>query len=174
MSDKERFLGSLNPAMYQVFLFISPANMPFSFATHPWLVVNRKGVVSRFGVAMKKDVDTEKIFGDLPDQMSWGHVHRNKFPPWQGIQIFPFSSKFFWTGRLINFEEGDEGSVSRRMIDFIERSGETYPFKDHYSLFGPNSNTYVQWVLNNFPESHLGLPWNAFGKGKARHASEQS
>jgi hypothetical protein len=60
--------------------------------------------------------------------------------------------------------EGDAGSLADRMGDFIEHSGEKYPYKETYSLFGPNSNTFASWVLNQFPESEIKLPWNTFGK----------
>jgi len=39
---------------YQVFLFTCPAIMPFSFAVHPWLVVNNKGSLERFGKNFKE------------------------------------------------------------------------------------------------------------------------
>ncbi len=54
------------------------------------------------------------------------------------------------------------------MVECIENSPHNYPYCGHYSYIGPNSNTYVQWVLDAFPESGLKLPWNAFGKGFKR------
>lgn len=60
--------------------------------------------------------------------------------------------------------EGDEGSLAAKMAEFIERSPETYPFKNQYRFRGPNSNTYAQWILNHFPETGMALSWNAFGK----------
>ena len=42
----------LNKDKYQVFLFTCPAIMPFSFAVHPWLVVNNKGGVCAFWRAL--------------------------------------------------------------------------------------------------------------------------
>jgi len=39
------------------------------------------------------------------------------------------------------------------------------PFRNEYKIYpGPNSNTFIQWVLNHFPNSGLKLPRNAFGK----------
>ena len=60
--------------------------------------------------------------------------------------------------------EGDENSLAAKMAEFIEHSPETYSHSKEYSLVGPNSNTYVQWILNMFPEFPAKLPWNAFGK----------
>ncbi|MEA2701869.1 MAG: hypothetical protein QOE22_578 [Candidatus Parcubacteria bacterium] len=50
------------------------------------------------------------------------------------------------------------------MVKSIEESSTTYPNKDTYSFTGPNSNTYIQWILDQFPEAHMNLPWNSFGK----------
>ena len=49
------------------------------------------------------------------------------------------------------------------MIEFIKTSKDAYPYKN-YKLSGPNSNTYAQWILNNFPEAGIKLPWNCFDK----------
>ncbi len=142
---------------YQVFLLTCPANMPFSFAVHPWLVVNRLGTISRWDVLMpqrKRD-------------LSFGHLNKNLIPPFQGIEIFPFFQKYLWSGKLVSVIEGDENSLAAQMAKFIEGSHENYPHKEKYSLLGPNSNTYVQWVLDHFPQADMCLPWNAFGKNSA-------
>lgn len=78
--------------------------------------------------------------------------------------MFPFLNKWFWKGKLLGFVEGDEQSIASKMCGFIESSKENYKFCYNYSLIGPNSNTYVEWVLKNFPDSQLKLPWNSFGK----------
>ncbi len=69
-----------------------------------------------------------------------------------------------WKAWLISSVEGDGHSVAARMADFIISSPQIYPYREKYSLAGPNSNTYVQWILNKFPESGMHLPWNAIGK----------
>lgn len=53
--------------------------------------------------------------------------------------------------------------MAARMAECIENSPNTYPNKDVYSLTSQNSNTY-QWVLDQFPEVQMKLPWNSFGK----------
>jgi|SRR3989338_4059206 len=88
---------------YQVFLLICPANLPFSFAIHPWFVINRKGIVSRWEVS----------FEARKRELSWGHLNKNLFPPFQGIEVFPFSEKYFWTGKVSSSIEG-EGVLLRR------------------------------------------------------------
>ncbi len=50
------------------------------------------------------------------------------------------------------------------MALFIDRRSKEYPLKHDYEIKGPNSNTYTQWVLDQFPRVKLKLPINAFGK----------
>jgi hypothetical protein len=156
----------IKPDLYQVFLLTCPATFPFSFAVHPWLVINRKGAVDRFGFGRGVGATRyEVLFGTKLSHKSWGHLHQNLAAPSQGIAVFPFHSPFFWGSTVRGYVEGGEGSVAERMADFIDSSKETYPYNDTYAFTGPNSNTYVQWVLDHFPESGMRLPWNAFGKG---------
>ncbi|MEK7612910.1 MAG: DUF3750 domain-containing protein [Patescibacteria group bacterium] len=142
---------------YQVFLFVGTATVPFNFAKHPWFVVNKRGVLSRWEVFWKPN----------RSKTSWGHLHKDFYSPLQGIEMFFFSNKYFWKDSLLlNVIEGNENSIARQMAEFIENSPQTYPYCYQYALMGPNSNTYVQWVLNKFPESNMRLPWNSFGGNK--------
>ena len=142
---------SLNNEKYQVFLLVCPGSIPFSFASHSWFVVNKQGTISRWEVSFRK----------IHRKTSWGHLNMDFYPPFQGIEIIPFSSKYFWKSKLLG---QIEGGVAKRMMEFIENSPTTYSVVDKYSLSGPNSNTYAQWVLNHFPEFTVTLPRNAFGK----------
>ncbi len=151
------FESLLDKEKYQVFLFVCPASMPIYFtgARHSWLVVNKRGVVSRWEVFWRPTRGEE----------SWGYLHKDFHTPTQGIEKFFFLKKPFWgPGKLVGYVEGDEQSVAGQMANFIEASPKTYPYRDTYTLTGPNSNTYAQWVLNKFPQSGLRLPWNCFGK----------
>lgn len=139
---------------YQVFLFTCTATVPFSFAVHPWLVINRKGIITRW----------EMFWQSSRSPLSWGHLHKNFYPPFHGSEMFFYSETYFFEPVLAGLIEGSEDSVAHKMAQFIEDSPQKYPYCDLYSLAGPNSNTYVSWVLNQFPDSGLVLPWNAFGK----------
>jgi hypothetical protein len=139
---------------YQVFLFTCPATVPFIFACHPWFVVNKKGVVSRW----------EIFWQPSRSEQSWGHLHKDFYPPTQGIEMFFYADKYFFKSTLDGVIEGDEGSMAQKMAECIENSPHAYPYCNQYSLIGSNSNTYVTWILNQFPNSGFKLSWRAFGK----------
>jgi len=151
-----KFQQLVDKEKYQVFIFACPGNIPFNFALHPWFVVNKRGSISRW----------EVLFRKIERETSWGHLYMNFFSPFQGIEIFPYSQKYFWEGKLLGQIEGD---VARRMAEFIENSPTKYSYCDKYFLSGPNSNTYAQWILNNSPEFKVKLPWNSFGGNYKRH-----
>ena len=148
----EDFEKLIDKEKYQVFVFACPACMPFTFAVHPWFVVNKKSVISIWEI---------KYYRNSNDKT---YLHKNNQGPYQGIEIIPYLRKFIYKSRLIGYVEGDENSFIKRISDFIENSKENYPYLGEYSLTGPNSNTYVEWVLSNFPDSEIKLPWNSFGK----------
>jgi hypothetical protein len=151
-SQQEDYSQLIDNNEYQVFLFKSQIAFPLSFAVHPWFVVNNKGEISRW-----------EVWGFSKKRVAhWGHLYRNILPPFQGVRkIFLISDKFHNQSKLIGMIEGEEAI---KIINFIKNSPENYPFKERYVLLGPNSNTYAEWVIRNFPESNLKLPWNAFGK----------
>jgi len=42
------------------------------------------------------------------------------------------------------------GEEAEPVVDFVERASPQYPFQNTYNpITGPNSNTYVQWLLDN-------------------------
>jgi len=97
--------------------------------------------------------------------MRWGHLHKDFYQPALGTQVFFFSQKPVWKEvTILGCIEGGEGSPAHKMLECIEHSPLNYPYGTPYRLRGPNSNTYVQWALDQFPDSGLRLPWNAFGK----------
>lgn len=146
----------INKDEYQIFLFTCPTTFPLMFARHPWFVINRKGTISRWEIFWrpKKEWETH-----------WGHIHKNFYTLAQGIPIFFFSEKYVWKQvKPVGYLEGGENSIAQHMAEFIENSYKNYPERQRYSFFGPNSNSYAQWVLDKFPEAGLRLPWNCFGK----------
>jgi hypothetical protein len=153
MKNTTVFKNLIKKDSYQVFLFSSPAHIPLSVFIHPWFVINKKGVISRFEVRYKYN----------RNQPNLGHIHVNNLPPFSGIEVFSFLNHPYWNASLIGTLEGGGGSPAHKMCEFIEKSQFTYKDKNKYFLFGPNSNTYVQWILDNSPEFTAKLPWNALG-----------
>ena len=144
---------------YQVFLLTCPATLPFSFAAHPWFVVNDTKTVLRYGISWQHTL--------IRKEYAEGCLYKYGGDLEAGVPVTPIFQDVFpqiWHGRLMGYIEGSEDSPAARMAEVIENSLRTYPYVHAYSVFGPNSNTYAQWVLDHFPEPPLQLPWNAFGK----------
>ena len=144
----------MSETKYKVSLFVSPSGFPFWFAVHPWFILEHNGSVSRWEVTHVNRAGAN----------NWGHLSLNILPPSLGIGIFHYNKNPRWPSRSIGSIEGDEGSLAQRITEFIEASKDTYPYRSRYAFSSPNSNTYVQWLLNHFSEWKVTLPWNAFGK----------
>src|SRR3989344_1899275 len=124
---KNNFENLIDRNKYQVFVMICPGSFPFSFAIHPWFVINKNGAISRFEVSHKKN----------QDEASQGHLNRNFLPPWQGLGIITFKSKPYHKAKLLALIAGDENSAARKMVDLIENSPGIYPYCDTYHFLGP-------------------------------------
>ena len=153
------FNAQIQKDKYQVFLFSSPCSFPISMFSHNWLVTNNKGIIHRWEVWSYKKRCTSTL----------GHMTLDFYEPCIGVTILPGSSNRLDRRRfepsLTGSISGDDGSLAQDMVNFIEKKHTEYPFKFKYHFIpGPNSNTFIQWVLNKFPASGLKLPRNAFGK----------
>ena len=144
----------INANKYQVFLVACPAWMPVQFARHPWFVINKKGLTSRWEVSAVQNTSG----------VHWGHVSKDMLSLFQGIHMFA-GSKIFWNKiHFIGSIEGGENSVAQKMIQCIEQSGTKDPYRNIYNALGPNSNTYAQWIIKQFPEFNVKLSWRFIGK----------
>lgn len=139
---------------YQIFLMSNPSRL--LLFTHPWFVVNHKGTVSRWAIGR----------GAINGNPRYGWINKDALPPFSGVPfLLPFGiHRLAWKPKILGYVEGGEGSLAERMVEAIENSKDTYPYRDVYFAKGPNCNTYIQWVLNQFPEAEMRLPWNAYGK----------
>lgn len=155
--DKKEFSKLINKKSYQLFLMSSKVPWPFFFAIHTWFVVSRKGKLERW--------DSGKFYKPTPKK-SWGNVYLGLFDndPSKGMNINPFYLGKRYKSKLIGYIEGKNNSIASNMINFIRNNAKKYPYREKYHFLGPNSNTFIQWVLDHFPESNLKLPWNAIGK----------
>lgn len=144
-----------NHNIYQVYFFTCPAHKPFHVARHPWIVTVSPDGVHRWEIIHKQVGNKERF----------GYLYKNYYnAPTQGLKKSQ-KSLSFWDSELVGYIEGENNSLAQEMVAFINASSKTYIHKDKYVLYpGPNSNTYVQWVLDHFPESQIKLPWNCIGK----------
>ena len=100
-------------------------------AEHHWFVIDDNDHQSRWEVWQFPNVITNDI-GE-----SWDHLHRDLMPPEQGVRNGPTLKLQTWSDETADY-----------LIDRISSSPETYPWCSKYRYWpGPNSNTYVQWVL---------------------------
>ncbi len=122
---------------------LKAADVPFVglVAEHCWLVINSANKRDRWEVWQHRNVGGEA---------SWGYLHKNLLPADTGVGAGPSHLVETWCGPVA-------GTLARR----IERSPRDYPWRNRYFLWpGPNSNTWVQWVLSG--ERRLG--WKARGR----------
>jgi hypothetical protein len=127
-----------------------PVSLPAPFASHPWLVINSRGRLERWEVVFRRNLN----------QTSWGHLHRDLLPPFSGIEIIPYLPRPRWSGSVLEVYEGGE---CQRLIRTLRASPEMYPLRDRYAFTGPNSNTYVRWVLQR-SEVAFRLPRGSIGQ----------
>lgn len=142
---------------YTVSLWVTKMPFPLQFTVHAWFVLEHGGVVDRYEVWA--------TFGRFEETT----VFVNAIAPHEGFRSSFFDSIQNPKKKSLPWKVGEisgtEGSVANDMYHFIKRTPATYPALKRYRMIpGPNSNTYVAWVLSHF-DSSLRLPWNAFGKG---------
>jgi hypothetical protein len=125
-----------------------------NFATHPWIAWKRPEdqsytVAQVTGWRVRRGKPALSVESDLPDRL-W----------------------FDNEPQLLDEYRGDEALV---IIEKAERLIEDYPFKDVYTLWpGPNSNTFVAYIIRNIPELTIELPPHSIGKdylGSSKFAS---
>ncbi len=104
-------------------------------AVHYWFVLRRgDSGVERWEVWQHPDVAGN----------SWGHLHQNLKPAYDGVGNGPSWTERTWTG-----------APAAKIAETLERAPENYPACKTYWLWpGPNSNTFVQWILTQADQSY--------------------
>ena len=152
VKEENEFVKLVDKEDHQVFLFSSKANFPAFFAKHYWFVSNKGGELKRWEVSYKKNKYHE--FGYI-----WTYQHSFS----KALHKYIWDKRVHWEKSEI--KEIINGNKARNLIRVLEKSLEDYPFKEKYSFYpGPNSNTFVQWVIDKFPELNIKLSWDSFGK----------
>lgn len=107
------------------------AKIPFigQIAVHYWLVILTPNYTDRWEVWQFRHCC----------ESSWGHIHKNLMSYHNGVGNGGSWVEYTWST-----------SEANSIIKVIEKTPETYPYKYKYRYWpGPNSNTYVQWVLDS-------------------------
>ena len=136
--------------MFEVFLCSSPTHFPLSLACHTWFVIHEGWKLLRYEILFYKNKDKKMWY--LHIKSSW---------VFDGLRIIPCKGLWKWRWKVIS---KFSGKSTEKIIAVIKNSQENYSHLHKYQITGPNSNTYTQWLLNQFPEWKVTLPWNAFWK----------
>ncbi|MBT4289728.1 MAG: DUF3750 domain-containing protein [Deltaproteobacteria bacterium] len=142
------------PDKNQVWLYCSPLPLPLSYlALHCWFVLaDQENTISRWEIWQRPQ----------RCKNSWGHLHQNLFPMQQGINRIPGCSFWKWPSKLLFYFDHP---VASTLTKIIGSSPEIYPYHHQYRAYpGPNSNTYIQWVLDHLSAPKIELPTSAIGK----------
>lgn len=159
MTREEQLNKLVDPNQTQVFVCTSPSNLPISFGAHPWFVINRKGKLSRWEILHRK----------VRHGTVWGHLVKDFFRPFQGIEVIFSVRRFCWRAKHIATISGVQ---AEQLATLIENSPNEYPACYNYFLLGPNSNTYVQTLLDSVPTLGIKLPFNCFGRDHIHEAKK--
>lgn len=104
-------------------------------AVHYWFVIINNNQSDRWEIWQRSNIGKD----------SWGHLHKNLMPYPQGVGNGDSWVEFQWL-------ENEADLLS----EIIENTPKIYPYNYQYKYYpGPNSNTYVQWVLNQGKTNYL-------------------
>lgn len=114
------------------------------FAVHAWIAVKEKGAASYkvyqlVGWRLRRGLSAVSIEEDLPDRHWYGKKPRLLFDL--------------------------RGERAERVIPRIAEAAAAYPWPNKYRAWpGPNSNTFISYILRRVPEIGVELPANAVGR----------
>lgn len=108
---------------------------------------------SSFAVKDAESSGFDRWEGWLASFGPFGYIQKNLASPGESV----IGGNVFIIDELL-------GEDAEKVIDFIVNESPNYPCKDVFSLLqGPNSNSYVQWVLDNTGWD-VKLPDTSWGK----------
>ena len=127
------------------------AGLPFIgfLAVHYWFVVEQHGRRHRWEVWQTAHAGGTSV----------GHLHRDLKPPEADVGGSPSRVAAEW-----------RGEAAERIAAVLSRCSNDYPFCARYFPWpGPNSNTFVAWVLARAGIDHR-LGWRGLGRNYGRKA----
>lgn len=149
---------------YTLTILSSKLFFPLWFVVHTHIVLEHNGVFSRYEVLGRTPLAR-------PEKVVEGFLYKNVLPPEAGLFIICATSATSgigprWKTNKCGNIVGGENSVAHKIYKFFEEGTVArYPYIHTYNMAkGPNSNTFTQWVIDQFPESNLKLPLSARGK----------
>lgn len=115
------------------------------FGIHPW-------------VAWKKSEDPEYTVAQV---MAW-NLYRGEA---SAISVKPDLPDREWYDNAPVLMYEVKGEKARRIIEKVQKKIQEYPFHEQYRIWpGPNSNTFVAYLIRNIEELKVELPSSAIGK----------
>lgn len=147
---------------YTVAIYFTPMSFPLNFTSHTWVEISHNDTTERF--------DFWGYPGIQHGDKSKNYIYRNIFPDHLGTTFSPFADpgnrKNRQIGNIHQSITGDQTSIAHTLHQAIQDKAFTYPYDNtYYMVFGPNCNTFTQWLLDLVPGHNLTLPRNAWGKG---------
>lgn len=115
------------------------------FAVHTWISAKRSGedqytVYEVIGWRQRRGLPVVRIEQDAPDR--------------------------YWFGERPELLADRRGEGVDEMIAQIDAAARSYPWPEEYKAFpGPNSNTFIAWILKKVPQLDVSLPFSAIGSG---------
>lgn len=133
----------LNESIYQIYTARAFSWRGY-FATHPW-------------IAWKKKDETDYTVAQVT---SW-NLRRNG----EALAVGEDIPDRHWFGNKPTIIFEARGEKADRMIEQAKKLIADYPFRNTYTLWpGPNSNTFVEYIIRYTPEVTVELPSHAIGK----------
>ena len=114
------------------------------FSIHTWIAVKEKNapsyeVLQVIGWRLREGLSPVMVAPDLPDRR--------------------------WFGNEPSLLFDLRGKEAEAAIVHIRKAAEDYPYHDSYRAWpGPNSNTFISFILRSVPELGFALPSNAIGR----------
>jgi len=150
--NEQEFNQILKKDKEQFFIFTVKLPIPFFLVKHSYIITNQKGKINRIEIWHFKN----------KKHPEYGHIHINLFKPTKEIK------KTFHKYRKTKFEPeliGTEtGQLAKKMNKFTNENFQNYKHKNDYKYLSTNCNSFVKWILKQFPETKIKLPKTALGK----------
>lgn len=136
-------IPSIGPKAAILLLSARTFNWRGMFSVHTWLALKQNNtmrytIYQCIGWNRYLGIPIVDIRKDIPDRM--------------------------WFGAKPKIEAMLVGKRAEQLIPRVKQAVTAYPFKNRYRAWpGPNSNTFIAFVLNQVPELGFTMPYNALG-----------